>query len=78
MNKLKIFLKENKISYAKFGLLINKSKSQVGFYARNLCIPPRETMKKIVKVTKSFVKPNDFYVFNSQPDTPQQPPASNE
>jgi transcriptional regulator with XRE-family HTH domain len=61
MNKLKIFLEKNNMSYTKFGLLINKSKAQVGMYARGLSIPTKEAMTKIMVVTGGFISPNDFF-----------------
>lgn len=65
MDKIKTlmeYLKENHISYAKFGKLIMRSKAQVGIYARGISIPKKDIIQKIEKATSGEVNFKSFYL----------------
>lgn len=58
--KLKKYLKENKISCAKFGRAIGRTRAMIRLYCIGSYLPSGAMMKKISAVTKGAVRPEDF------------------
>lgn len=59
--KLADWLVREEISFADFGLKIDRTAEAVRRYANGLRIPDRDTMPKIVSVTSGEVTANDFF-----------------
>lgn len=54
------YLSEQSLTHEAFGILIGTDRKTVWRYARGLCIPRPERMRRIVEVTGGKVGPQDF------------------
>ena len=59
--KLDHWLRLNRISTTKFGEMIDVSQPSVHRYARGGRVPIPKIMRRIMRVTKGQVTPNDWY-----------------
>lgn len=59
--KLSAYMKDNNLTDQGFGDLIGRSRMQVFRYRRNEQMPDKDTMLRILEVTKGAVDPASFY-----------------